>query len=153
VLSIGVFFSMLIVGLSSRLPASLQAGLHAHGVPSAEAARLAHLPPVASLFAAFLGYDPISHLLGPQLLHQLPAAQAATLTGRGFFPHLISAPFSDALGIAFTFAFVACLIAAGASWLRGGRYHYRDEDEQRGTRADEDQIVRGRPAAEKAVSG
>jgi hypothetical protein len=128
VLSIGLFFSMLIVGLAARLPAALQSGLRAHGLPAAEAAQLAHLPPVASLFAAFLGYNPAQRLLGPAL-HQLPPHQTAVLTGRAFFPHLMSSPFSDSLQLAFTFAAVACLIAAGASWLRGGRYHYREESE------------------------
>ena len=126
VLSIGLFFSLLIVGLSSRLPASLQTGLLAHGVPAADASRIAHLPPVASLFAAFLGYNPIQRLLGP-LLHHLPATQAAALTGRSFFPHLMGAPFSDALAAAFTFSFIACLVAAFASWLGGGKYHYAEE--------------------------
>jgi MFS family permease len=128
VLSIGLFFSLLIVGLSSRLPASMQTGLQSHGVPAATAHQIAHLPPVASLFAAFLGYNPIQKLLGPSLLHHLPASQAGALTGRSFFPHLMSAPFSDALSAAFTFSFIACLVAAGASWLRGGKYHYHDEE-------------------------
>ncbi len=128
VLSIGIFFSLLIVGMASGLPGALEGGLRAHGVPVAAAARIAHLPPVASLFAAFLGYNPIQSLLGPGLLHGLPAAQAAALTGRSFFPHLMSAPFSSALSTAFTFSFIACLVAAGASWLRGGKYHYRDEE-------------------------
>jgi MFS family permease len=123
VLSIGLFFSLLIVGLASGLPSSLQGGLQAHGVPAADAARIAHLPPVASLFAAFLGYDPVKQLLGATV-HHLPAAQASVLTGRSFFPHLMSSPFSTALTYAFTFSFVACLVAAGASWLRGGKYHY-----------------------------
>src|SRR5437588_8446182 len=128
VLSIGIFFSLLIVGLSSKLPGALEGGLQAHGVPQAAAVKIAHLPPVASLFAAFLGYNPIQKLLGPALLHHLPAAQASALTGRSFFPHLMTAPFSSALSAAFTFSFIACLIAAGASWLRGGKYHYRDEE-------------------------
>jgi MFS family permease len=130
VLSIGIFFSLLIVGLSSRLPNSLQAGLQSHGVPAAQAVQIAHLPPVASLFAAFLGYNPIQRLLGPHLLHALPSAQASALTSRSFFPQLIGAPFSSALSAAFTFAFIACLVAAGASWLRGGKYHYRDETDE-----------------------
>jgi MFS family permease len=125
VLSIGIFFSLMIVGLASHLPAALQKGLTSHGLPAASASRIAHLPPVASLFAAFLGYNPVKQLLGAQL-HQLPAAQVAALTGRSFFPRLISGPFSDALGIAFTFAVIACLVAAVASALRGGKYHYRD---------------------------
>jgi MFS family permease len=128
VLSIGIFFSLLIVGLSAHLPASLDGGLRAHGVPAPTATQVSHLPPVATLFAAFLGYNPIQHLLGPVLLHQLPAAQAAVLTGRSFFPQVIATPFSDALSAAFTFSFIACLIAAGASWMRGGKYHYREED-------------------------
>jgi MFS family permease len=126
VLSIGIFFSLMIVGLSAHLPGSLHAGLVAHGVPAAEATRISHLPPVATLFAAFLGYNPIQSLLGPHVLHQLPAAQAHILTGRGFFPSLISSSFQTALTVAFTFAMVACLIAAVASLLRGGKYHYSE---------------------------
>jgi MFS family permease len=126
VLSISLFFSLLIVGLASGLPASLQHGLQAHGVPAAQATRIAHLPPVASLFAAFLGYNPIKQLLGPLASH-LPASQLGVLTGRSFFPRLMSSPFSTALTYAFTFSFVACLVAAAASWLRGGKYHYTEE--------------------------
>src|SRR5206468_6966922 len=119
VLSIGIFFSLLIVGLSSGLPNALFAGLHTHGVSASVAHKVADLPPVASLFAAFLGYNPMQELLGPAVLHHLPAAQAATLTGRSFFPRLMTAPFASALRTAFTFSFIACLVAAGASWLRG----------------------------------
>jgi MFS family permease len=128
VLSIGIFFSLLIVGLSSGLPGALESGLRSHGVPGAQATQIAHLPPVASLFAAFLGYNPIQRLLGSDVLQHLPHAQAAQLTGRSFFPHLMTGPFEKALATAFTFSFVACLIAAGASWLRGGKYHHRDEE-------------------------
>jgi MFS family permease len=126
VLSIGIFFSLMIVGLSAGLPGALQSGLRAHGVPAATAGHVAHLPPVATLFAAFLGYDPVRSLLGPGVLHSLPHAQAAVLTGRAFFPHLIARPFSSALSAAFTFAAVGCLISAGASLLRGGKYHHEE---------------------------
>jgi MFS family permease len=126
VLSIGIFFSLMIVGLSSGLPHALQSGLTAHGVPGATANRVAHLPPVATLFAAFLGYNPVKSLLGPHVLAGVSHAQAATLTGRSFFPHLISGPFSSALSTAFTFAIIACVIAAFASVLRGGKYHHQD---------------------------
>jgi MFS family permease len=122
VLSIGVFFSLMIAGLSKNLPSVLQQGLSAHGVPAADAAQVAGLPPVGVLFAAFLGYNPIQQLLGP-ILHNLPADQANFLTGRSFFPQLISGPFADGLTAAFWFATVACLIAAVASWFataRGG---------------------------------
>jgi MFS family permease len=124
VLSIGVFFTLMIVGLASVLPHTMQAGLVAHGVPAADASRISHLPPVATLFASFLGYNPMQTLLGPHVLNSLPAGQASALTGRSFFPHLISGPFHTALVYAFVFAFASCLIAAVASLLRGGKYHH-----------------------------
>jgi MFS family permease len=126
VLSIGVFFTLIILGLASTLPHSLQSGLAAQGVPSADAAKAASLPPVASLFAAFLGYNPIRTLLGPGI-SRVPATKVHFLTGRSFFPKLIAGPFHHGLVEAFTFALVACLVAAVASWLRGGKYHYGDE--------------------------
>jgi hypothetical protein len=124
VLSIGVFFSLMIVGLSSGLPSTLHDGLIAHGVPAADATRISQLPPVSTLFASFLGYNPVKSLLGPHVLGALPPGQAHTLTGQSFFPHLIAGPFHTALDYAFAFAIVACLIAAVASLLRGGKYHH-----------------------------
>jgi MFS family permease len=126
VLSIGVFFSLMITGLAQSLPDTLSSGLIAQGVPAADATRLAALPPVAVLFASLLGYNPIQTLLGPAVLYQLPAGHAAYLTGRSFFPALISGPFSDGLRVAFGFAIAACLVAAIASVLRGGRYVHRE---------------------------
>jgi MFS family permease len=126
VLSIGVFFTLMIVGLSAGLPHTLQTGLAAHGVSGVDASRISHLPPVATLFASFLGYNPIKTLLGPHVLAGLPAGQANALTGRSFFPNLISGPFHTALVYAFVFAIAACLIAAVASMLRGGQYHHAD---------------------------
>jgi MFS family permease len=126
VLSIGIFFSLMIIGLASGLPGALHAGLATHGVPAATAARVSHLPPVATLFSAFLGDNPVRSLLGPKVLAGLPPAQVATLTGRGFFPHLITGPFSNSLSVAFTFAAAACVVAALASLLRGGKYHHED---------------------------
>jgi len=121
VLSIGIFFTLIILGLASSLPATLSHGLVAQGVPPADAARVAALPPVSILFAALLGYNPIQSLLG-NVVDRLPAGHAAYLTGHTFFPSLISAPFASGLAIAFDFAIVACLIAAVASLLRGRKY-------------------------------
>ncbi len=129
VLSIGIFFTLMIVGLMASLPANLLHGLTAHGVPHDVAERAAHLSPVSTLFAAFLGYDPVQHLVGPHVLARLPLAQQHVLTGRSFFPGLISAPFRSGLHAAFDFAIVASLVAAGASWLRGGRYVYAEPDD------------------------
>jgi MFS family permease len=121
VLSIGIFFSLMIAGLSATLSVNLLHGLLAHGVPADLAEKAAHLPAVSTLFAAFLGYDPVAHLIGASHLAQLSAAQRAALTGRGFFPGLISGPFRAGLDAAFDFAIVASLAAAGASWMRGGK--------------------------------
>jgi MFS family permease len=132
VLSIGLFFSLMIVGLSSTLPTTMRAGLESDGVPPATAARIADEPPVGSLFAAFLGYNPMEKLVGQDTLDQLPPAKAADITGQTFFPELISAPFIDGLRIAFSASVVMCLVAAWASWLRGGRYVAGEEDEEVG---------------------
>jgi MFS family permease len=118
VLSIGIFFSLMVAGLSSKLPSTLFSGLTAQGVPAATAAPISHLPPIGVLFAAFLGYNPMQQLLGPLLSH-LPSAHAAYLVGREFFPHLITAPFHDGLGVAFGFAIAVCVIGAIASALTG----------------------------------
>jgi MFS family permease len=122
VLSIGIFFTLMILGLSGTLPHSLAGGLQAHGVPAATAAKVSQLPPVSVLFAAFLGYNPAKELIGPHVLHHLSPANASAIGGRGFFPHLIAKPFHSGLHEAFAFATVACLIAAVASWSRGRRY-------------------------------
>ena len=117
VLSIGVFFSLMVAGLAGSLPGTLDTGLTAQGVPAAAAQTIAQLPPVGTLFAAFLGYNPIQQLLGPQVLGALPAANAQTLTGREFFPNLISGPFHDGLVIVFWLAIVMALVGAVASLL------------------------------------
>ncbi len=124
VVSIGVFFTLMVIGLSSTLAPAMTSGLEAHGVTAASAYQAAHQPPVSILFAAFLGYSPIQHLVGAHALAALPAPQRALLTGRSFFPHLISGPFRNGLHETFIFAIVACLLAAAASLMRGGRYHH-----------------------------
>src|SRR6476646_9104140 len=120
VLSILMFFTLMILGLASTLPETMLGGLQAHGVPHATAERIAHLPPVSILFAAFLGYNPIQHLLGAHALAGLSPHDKAALVGHSFFPDLISGPFRDGLHAAFTFAIAACLVAAAASLARGG---------------------------------
>jgi MFS family permease len=126
VLSIGIFFTLMILGLAASLPGALVHGLRAQGVSAPLATSVSHLPPVGSLFAAFLGYNPMAQLLGPAA-HTLPSHTYAYLTGRSFFPRLISGPFGRGLHAAFDFAFVACLLGAVASLLRGGKYHHGQE--------------------------
>jgi len=116
VLSIGIFFSLMIVGLSGGLHDSLYNGLTAHGVSKAAATHAADLPPVATLFAAFLGYNPVKTLLGHGINH-VSAAQQHILLGHKFFPSVISPPFSHALSSAFIFGLAAMLVAAAASMV------------------------------------
>src|SRR5579863_7753110 len=118
VLSIGIFFTLMVAGLSSKLPAALSSGLTAQGIPAATAAPISHLPPIGVLFASFLGYNPMQQLLGP-LLHHLPSSHAGYLTGRVFFPDLISQPFHNGLGVAFGFALAVCVLGAFFSALTG----------------------------------
>lgn len=134
VLSIGVFFSLLIAGLAAHLPTTVRDGLIAAGVPRQTAVRVADLPPVGSVLSAFLGYNPMERLLGPQALAQLSPAQASEITGPRFFPNLIAGPFHSGLTVVFTLAVVMCLVAAAASMLRGGRYVHEDSDADRSGR-------------------
>jgi MFS family permease len=119
VLSIGVFFSLMVAGLANSLPHTLSAGLTGQGVPADTAGAIAQLPPVGTLFAAFLGYNPIGQLLGPQVLGALPPANAANLTGLEFFPRLIAEPFHDGLVIVFWMAIGLLVVGAIASLVRG----------------------------------
>ncbi|TMG08396.1 MAG: MFS transporter [Chloroflexi bacterium] len=128
-LSISLFFTLMIVGLNSTVPAALFSGLTANGVPAALAHQLAALPPISYLFASFLGYNPLATLLGP-VLGQLPPADVANLTGRTFFPSLISGPFQHGLVLVLGFSIAASLVAAVASALRGGRYIHEEAHEE-----------------------
>jgi MFS family permease len=119
-ISIAVFFTLVIAGLASSLPSVLEAGLLHAGIPHATAAQLAGLPPVSSMFGALLGINPIQHLLVQHhALHYLSPAGRQALTGRAFFPHLISAPFHDGLDIVFATAAGLSAVAAVASLMRG----------------------------------
>jgi len=123
VLSMGLFFTIVTLGLAARLPAALFRGLTAAGVPAPAAHAVASEPPIGSLFSAFLGLNPIKELLGPTgVLQKLPPSQAAYLTSRSFFPKLIEQPFASGLHLAFTFAAIATVIAIIASAVRGKRY-------------------------------
>jgi MFS family permease len=121
-LSIGIFFSLMIIGLANHLPSAMSSGLQAQGVSAAVAHDVANLPPVGSLFAAFLGYNPIAELLAPSGALQQPGVNTEVLTGQTFFPHLITEPFHSGLVVVFTAAAVMMLIGAVASIFNPGRY-------------------------------
>ncbi|MDA8391352.1 MAG: MFS transporter [Actinomycetota bacterium] len=139
VLSIGVFFSLMIVGISGGLQTSLYHGLVAQRIPAGVANKVSHLPPTATLFASLLGYNPMLKLLGPALA-TVPHANAAYVTGRSFFPHAIEGPFSSGLRDALGFAVLATAVAGVASALRGGKFHYTEPVPSEGPL--------GRPAAD-----
>ena len=113
--SIGVFFSLMVIGLASALPSTIVTELTAQHVPLAVAQQVAAIPPVGVLFAAFLGYNPMQQLLGSHVLSTLPKQNAATLTGHQFFPNLISGPFHHGLMIVFWLAIGMSLVGAAAS--------------------------------------
>jgi MFS family permease len=126
-LSIGIFFSLLIAGLASTLPPALIRGLTAQGVPLSVATQVGRLPPVSTVFAALLGYNPVQHLLKPSgVLSRLPAHNVTALTGRHFFPTLIAGPFHHGLVIVFTAAALMSFIGAMVSLLRGRQFIYDD---------------------------
>ncbi len=121
-LSIGIFFSLMIVGLAGTLPTAMSSGLEQQGVSASVAQQVAQLPPVGSLFAAFLGYNPIAELLTPSHALQQPGVNADVLTGQQFFPQLITEPFHSGLVVVFIAAAVMMVIGAIASMFSAGRY-------------------------------
>ncbi|HEY6497783.1 MAG TPA: MFS transporter [Streptosporangiaceae bacterium] len=126
-LSIGIFFSLMVAGLASTLPKTLTAGLTGQGVPLDVASKVAHLPPVSTLFAALLGYNPVHNLLAPTgVLTKLSSHQVGVLTGKSFFPNVISAPFHHGLVIVFTAAAIMSFIGALVSLMRGKQYYYEE---------------------------
>ncbi|GER91073.1 MFS transporter [Dictyobacter vulcani] len=118
VISMGMFFSIVTAGLAGALPSALFGGLTKAGLPAAISTKVAHLPPVAALFAAFLGYNPVQTLLPKAVLHSLPQASRHTLLGKSFFPNLMSTPFVGGLHIAFYVATAMCLVAGCVSLIR-----------------------------------
>ncbi|MEO6792564.1 MAG: MFS transporter [Mycobacterium sp.] len=121
-LSIGIFFSLMVIGLANTLPGAMDAGLQQRGVPAEVADQVANMPPVGSLFAAFLGYNPVAELLGPSGVLDQPGVDAQALTGHAFFPQLISGPFHTGLAVVFAAAAVMMVLGALTSWMAPGRY-------------------------------
>ncbi|WDM02925.1 MFS transporter [Alicyclobacillus cycloheptanicus] len=128
-MSMGIFFSIVIAGLSQKLPTALLTGLTAQHVPAAIAQQVSQLPPTASLFAALLGYNPLQSMLPAQVLHMIPPHNAATLVGHTFFPNLIGPPFMHGLSLAFWISFALCVAATISSWLRGKNFVYDDDSD------------------------
>ena len=151
-LSIGFFFSLMIAGLAATLSKTLSAGLRAQGVPAAAAAHVASLPPVSTLFSALLGFNPIKSMLAPTgALARLPARNAAILTGKQFFPNLISGPFHHGLVIVFSAAIAMSVLGALISLLRGKQFYYTEPEAANAPVPDE--AVAGEAVPGEAVPG
>jgi hypothetical protein len=125
-LSTGIFFSLMVVGLTAHVPGAMFAGLTAQHVPAQVATPLSHMAPTGYLFAAFLGFNPLKELLGTHILGALPLSSAHTLVSKAFFPSLIAGPFKDGIVDVLVFAATMCLVAALASWLRGGKFVHEE---------------------------
>ena len=134
VLSVGIFFSLMIAGLATNLPHTLTSGLHAHGVPLATAHAIGKRRRSRSCSRRSSATTRSRASSAPTCWTSSRRTARRLLTGRSFFPQLISSPFRDGLHTAFTFAIIACLVAAGASALRGGVYHHTDAVDDAGPR-------------------
>ncbi len=130
IVSIGVFFSLLTLGLATSLPTTLYQGLTGQGIPAATANAIAHLPPTSALFAAFLGYNPMAQLVPANVLSTLPQASQDYLLGHTFFPSLISVPFAVGLHSVFYLSAAMCLVATVTSLLRGKQQLAESDTEQ-----------------------
>jgi EmrB/QacA subfamily drug resistance transporter len=145
-LSTGIFFSLMVVGLTASVPVAMLGGLTAHHVPTEVATQLSHLPPTGYLFASFLGFNPLEQLLGPQVLAALPTADAQVLVSKEFFPSLIGGPFKHGIVYVLIFAAVMCLVAAVASWLRGGKFVHSEAVAVHGHEAAQSHVRPTKPA-------
>ena len=153
VLSMGVFFSLMIVGLTNTLPKALFNGLSAHGVAASQAHQIANIPAVGSLFSSFLGYNPLQSLLGSQAATHVTNSQWATLTGKHFFPSLIQSPFHHGLVIVFALAIAMSVVGALFSAFRGTRYIHEEHSMQEhvGDMTLSGGAVPGEPAMESQI--
>jgi MFS family permease len=123
-ISLGIFFTIVIFGLTNTLPAALYSSLVGAGVPTALAKSVSSIPPTGALFAAFLGYDPVDTILGglpPQVSSSIPPQAISTIEAKTWFPNTIAPPFMSSLHLTFYVGATLSVLAAVASALRGPR--------------------------------
>jgi MFS family permease len=114
-----IFFTIVIASLSHNLGPALENGAGQAGLPPALAHGIASLPPGAAIFAAMLGYDPISHLIPASSLANLSPAIVARITDPHFFAGLLAQPFVDGIRVALVVCVAMCVFAGVTSALRG----------------------------------
>jgi MFS family permease len=114
-----IFFTIVIASLAHNLGPALQGGASQAGLPLALAHGIASLPPGGAIFAAMLGYDPISHLISASSLASLSPAIAARVSDPHFFAGLLAQPFVDGIRVALLVCVAMCVLAGLTSALRG----------------------------------
>jgi EmrB/QacA subfamily drug resistance transporter len=124
-ISQAIFFTIIIISLSTTLPRALSLAVTNAGAPVRVAQALSSTPATAALFGAFLGYNPIKTILSTlpnSLVSNIPSAAVQQLTANTFFPNAIASPFMTALREAFVIGAIMCFVAAAFSVFRGGKY-------------------------------
>jgi MFS family permease len=119
--SLAVFFSIVLIALAASLPPALASAVTNAGAPQL-APVFKNIPPTNALFAAFLGYNPVSSILGvlpSSVVSSIPQSTRTFLTGQTFFPNAIAPAFMSALRVTFYIGAALSVVAAVASLLRG----------------------------------
>ncbi|MEM0270972.1 MAG: MFS transporter [Thermoprotei archaeon] len=123
-ISLGIFFTIVILGLTTTLPGALYSSLVKAGVPTQIAQQFSNIPPTGALFAAFLGYDPVRSILSSvpsNLATSIPPQAISVLESKTWFPSTIAPPFVSSLHVTFYVGAALSILAAVSSALRGQR--------------------------------
>lgn len=121
-ISIGMFFSIVIITLSGSLPSAFSTSLTNLGASNL-VPYFTHIPPTSALFSAFLGYNPVQTIIIQSGVN-VNSSLYQTLTSNTWFPHAIASAFMGALHMAFFIGMGLALLAALTSYMRGGIYIY-----------------------------
>jgi hypothetical protein len=153
-LSMGVFFTVVIVGIQGALPGAIHESFASLGssqiTPALQhlADQLSNMPPTNALFSAFLGYNPMGSILSaidPSIVSAIPKQIVTTLTSNYWFPQTLQLAFMPALRITFRIGAVLAGIAAALSAMRGQKYVYEDHG------LNSDMSSSGHPGGEERV--
>ncbi len=129
--SMGIFFTIVLLILSTTMAASFRNSLTAVGaqmlVPVFD-----KIPPTSALFSAFLGYNPMQTIAGflpSTFLSNIAPGTLATLYGKYWFPHALAPAFMGALRMSFYVGAGILVLAAVLSAIRGKRYIHGENNE------------------------
>lgn len=129
--SMAIFFTIVLLALTSKLPNAFNSSLAAVGAPILIPFFI-QIPPTSALFSAFLGYNPMQTILGffpsGYISSILSNSVITVLEGKTWFPNALAGAFMGSLRISFYIGSVLFAIAAILSAARGKRYVF-DESE------------------------